>query len=148
MEIKLCDRLSSKTKKATAFVDYDVDWKVSFNLAFLPKPELSSMLGKFNKQVLNKKTHQFEPEVDSERLSEEILRNYVLGWKGVTYEWLNTQVPINLEGIENIKEEIPFSYENLKILADNVYTFDGWILDSVKNGNNFNVAKKEEETKN
>ena len=144
---ELSKLLVSKVRKVSADVTFDKDLKVFFNLNYLPKTELSALLARFAKTVTNKATRQKEQEVDTDKLSEEILRSYVNGWKGVTYEWLSNQIPMELEGIDP-KSEIPFSYENLKLISENMYDFDGWVLESIKDASNFRAIKKEDEIKN
>lgn len=138
----------TKIKKVSAEVVYDKDWKVSFSLNYLPKNELSALLGKFVKPAVGKKAKQGEQEIDTERLSNEILQVYVNGWKGVTYEWLSAQMPLDLSGVEDIKAEIAFSFDNLKVLSENVYEFDGWVLETIKDASNFRAVRKEDELKN
>lgn len=142
--MSLSKLLVAKSKKISADVLFNKDWKVTFNLNYLPKHELNALIGKFSKS----KGRSGEQELDSERLGEELLNTYVNGWKGVTYEWLNEHTPLDLSTIADIKAEIPFSHENLKIISENVYEFDGWLFENVKNGANFRSIKKEDEVKN
>lgn len=145
MGLKLSD-LIVKNKEAKN-IDYDKDWKVGFKICFLSKPELQSLIGRFTKIEFNPKTHLKEENVDSEKLTDEIINKCVAGWYGVTYKWLGTQTPLDFTKIEKPEEELEFNKDNLNTLIKESYGIDSWIIDTVKNAANFN-EKKEDEIKN
>jgi len=128
-------------------ITYDKDWKVAFMLVFISKPEFQSLVSKHSHYNWNPKNHQREDSLDTDSLHEELIKKCVLGWKGVTYEWLRTQTLLDLTGVTNLKEEIDFSEKNLKMLFKICYGLDNWLIETIKNASNFN-EKQDVEIKN
>jgi len=137
--------LVSKEKKAFPVL-FDKDFGVHFNLQFLDKDELQTILARHTKMIKNPKTREVEEKIDAPNMTAEIIDTCVKGWSGVTYYWLARQMNLDLSKIENKKEEVPFSLEDMKILVKEAYGIDSWILDTVRDAANF--CDKEEEQKN
>ena len=124
---------------------YDADFKVSFDLLFLSKSELQTLLSKHTKTEFNPRTHQPTEKVKGDDLTNEVIETCVKGWSGVTYEWLAKM--LNLDISKVVKTDlVPFSMEDMKHLVKETYALDSWILDTVRDAANFSV--KEVETKN
>ena len=134
----------------SAFVKYDEDFGVEFDLLFIQKEELNKITGQFTKMKFNPKTHQKDEVIDSDGLRNRICEKCVKGWKGVTPRWLATMFPIDKEEVEDMEEEIEFSQENLTTIIEKAYGLDGWIFVNVRNGANFNRSQehKDEQIKN
>ena len=139
--IKLSDYVV-KSREPKEIV-YDKDWNIKFKLIFISRPELQVMVGKFTKIDFNRVSHAKEEMVESEKLTDAIMDKCVVGWSGINFKWLSTQMLIPSEQIEST-EEIPFSQDNLKDLIKESYHIGEWIVDNVKNAANFNEKKAEE----
>lgn len=146
MGIDLNSLIVVQKEKVTKDVVYDKDWNIKFKLVFLSKPELQALIGKHTKVDWNKQ-HQKEETLNAEKLTEEILDTCVKGWSGLTYEWLQQHIPLDMSKIDNPKAEIEFSRENLNTIVKNAFGIDSWILESVKNAANFS-EKFQEQVKN
>lgn len=127
-------------------ITFDKDWKVGFKLLFMSRPELQAMIGKYTKIEYNSRTHAKEEVVESEKLTDAIMEKCVVGWSGVNFKWLATQMVISPEKAES-DEEVPFTQDNLKALLKESYGIGEWLVDNVKNAANFN-EKKAAEVKN
>ena len=73
----------------------------------------------------------------------------VLGWSGVTARWLSTVMAINLDLVDDIDKEIPFTQEDLIEITDST-AIDGWLIENIKEISNFNGGQipVEEQLKN
>lgn len=141
-----------KAKNVTeAEVVYDDSRNISFTLKYVDRKKLNDLNKQFTKLKFNNKTHAREETVDYEGLRDEICRTCVLGWKGVTLGWLQTQMPIDPEVVKQngVDTEIEFSEENLKELVNSGNGIDTWILEQVRDPENFKgIAEQKEEVKN
>ena len=138
-----------KAKNVTeSEVVYDDSRHISFTLKYVDRKKLNDLNKQFTKTKFNPKTHQKEESVDYEALRDEICRTCVIGWKGVTLGWLQTQMPIDPEVVKKngIDAEIDFDEENLKELVSSGNGIDTWILEQVRDPENFKgiVAQKEQ----
>jgi hypothetical protein len=146
MNIDLSQIVVKDQKKATNVI-YDKDWKVSFDLMYLSKTELQALIGKHTKIDFNKKTHQKEEVINTETLNEEIAETCIKGWHGVNLKWLSTVLVLDTSKAGNLEEDVDFNKKNLMIVVKNVYGFDNWLIDTIKDASNFS-EKKAEEAKN
>lgn len=141
-----------KAKSALeADVVYDDSRNISFTLKYVDRKRLNDLNKQFTSLKFNPKTHQREENVDYEGLRNEICRSHVLGWKGVTLGWLQTQMPIDPEVVKanGANTEVDFSEENLKELVTSGNGIDTWILEQVRDPENFKgVIEHKEEVKN
>jgi hypothetical protein len=140
--------LKSLLKEVSNWVPFDEDAGVYFNLNFLHKSVIKKINAMNTKKTFNKRTRQPEEELDVEGFKREMFEKSVVGWKGVTYNWLSKQVPLELDKIEDPDAEIPFSQQNLCDVAEMVSNLDIWLLDSVQEGSNFQAIKDEDDLKN
>jgi hypothetical protein len=141
--------LKNLVKKETKnWLPYDQKNNVYFNVSFLHKSELRKINAMNTKKVLNPKTRQMEEELDVESFKEDMFAKTVNDWKGITYRWLASQVPLKTDEIEDMDAEITFSQENLNEIVDMISGLDMWLLDSVQEGANFQKIREEEDLKN
>lgn len=134
----------------TADVEYDADNKVSFTLKYIDKDDLTRLQGKCTaKDKFNSKTHQREDIVDYEKLKKEVCKLGVLGWKGVTLNWIqsiNPRIDLSKYSEEDLNKEIKFSQDNLMFVCNSGYSgIDLWIFDNVRDAKNFTEIKNSEE---
>jgi hypothetical protein len=128
-------------------VVFDKENNVLVKLLYLPRSEVQVIMNRNTKMELNKKSHKFEEVMDGEKLTKDMARTVVKGWKGLTYRYLSTVVVLDETKIPSLDTEIDFNDENLMFLVDNSYEFGSWIVDSVRDASNFS-EKKEVEIKN
>lgn len=134
-----------------AVVVYDDSRNISFTLKYVDRKTLNDLTRQFNKRKFNPKTHQQEEVVDYEALRDEICRRFVTGWTGVTLGWLQTQMPIDPETVKKngADTQVDFSEENLKSLVEAGNGIDTWILEQVRDPENFKqVVDQKEQVKN
>lgn len=141
--------LSSLVKKErpVKFVQYDKNWNVEFKLAYLSRTELQAMIGRNTKIDFDPRTHEKVEKLNAEALSKEISDTCFVGWKGVTPKWVNSVMPLDLESVPNVDEELEFTKENVDTLLKGTYGIESWIFDTIKDAANFS-EKKEAEVKN
>lgn len=66
-------------------------------------------------------------EIDDELFNLVYAKEAFNGWKGLTYKVLSTFVLIDTSSIENMDEEIPFSYEDAAYLLTASQPFESWV---------------------
>lgn len=147
MSIDLNKLLVQSEQRKAKKVVYDKDFGVSFDLMYLSKPEFQALIGKHTKIDFNKKNHKPEETINADALNEEIAETCIKGWEGVTYEWLSKNVEIDLSKVEDKKAKVEYSRNNVLFLMKNVYSFDNWLIETIRDASNFS-EKKEEERKN
>jgi len=138
---------AAKALRKTHDIDFDKSWKVGFKLQFLPKSDLQRMIGKHTTTEFDPKTHDKVETVNNKALTKEIMEVSVIGWFGVTWEWLITQVPLDITDVTDIKEELPFSHDLLFDILEESYDIETWLFNTVKDVTKF-PAKRETEIKN
>ena len=142
--------IKAKSVNETEVV-YDDSRNISFTLRYVDRKKLNDLNKQFTKTKFNPKTHVKEEVVDYEALRDEICRTCVTGWKGVTLGWLQTQMPIDAETVKanGVDTEIDFSEENLKELVTSGNGIDTWILEQVRDPENFKgIVAQQEQVKN
>ncbi len=132
-----------------ADVVYDESHGVSFKLKFIDKSTLLKLNGQFSRMKFNPRTHTKDEELDIDGLKRRLYELGVLGWSGVTARWLSTVMAINLDLVDDIDKEIPFTQEDLIEIADST-AIDGWLIENIKEISNFNGGQipVEEQLKN
>lgn len=132
-----------------ADVVYDESHGVSFKLKFIDKSTLLKLNGQFSRMKFNPRTHTKDEELDTDGLKRRLFELGVLGWSGVTARWLSTVMAINLDLVDDIDKEIPFTQEDLIEITDST-AIDGWLIENIKEISNFNGGQipVEEQLKN
>lgn len=132
-----------------ADVVYDESHGVSFKLKFIDKSTLLKLNGQFSRMKFNPRTQTKDEELDIDGLKRRLYELGVLGWSGVTARWLSTVMAINLDLVDDIDKEIPFTQEDLIEITDST-AIDGWLIENIKEISNFNGGQipVEEQLKN
>jgi hypothetical protein len=128
-------------------ITYDPGNNVKFKIGFMKKAEFQRLIQKHTKLEFNTKTHQREENIHHDNLSREIFQTYVLGWEGVTHEWLSSKIPYETPTGTDPKASVEFSLDNLMDTIEAIYGMDAWLMEAIKNFDNF-AEKRAEETKN
>ena len=116
-------------------------------LANLSRKELTSLRKKCTTNKFNRKTRQFEDELNDEKFVEEFTKSTVKNWKGLKLEFLQDLLLVDLEG-QDATKEMEFSEANAQVLVENSSEFDNWFNEVVFDLENFRTkikgkAKKE-----
>jgi len=110
-------------------------------LANLSRKELTSLRKKCTINKFNRKTRQFEDELNDEKFVEEFTKSTVKNWKGLKLEFLQDLLLVDLENQDPTKE-MEFSEENAKVLVENSSEFDNWLNEVVFDLENFRTKIK------
>ena len=110
-------------------------------LANLSRKELTSLRKKCTTNKFNRKTRQFEDELNDEKFVIEFTKATVKNWKGLKLEFLQDLLLVDLEGQDSNKE-MEFSEENAQVLVENSSEFDNWLNEVVFDLENFRTKIK------
>jgi|TARA_B110000444_G_C18699669_1_gene528331 hypothetical protein len=105
-------------------------------LANLSRKELTNLRKKCTINKFNRKTRQFEDELNDEKFVIEFTRSTVKNWKGLKLEFLQDLLLVDLKG-QDASEEMEFSEENAQTLVENSTEFDNWLNEVVFDLENF-----------
>ena len=114
-------------------------------LANLSRKELTSLRKKCTTNKFNRKTRQFEDELNDEKFVEEFTKSTVKNWKGLKLEFLQDLLLVDLEG-QDATKEMEFSEANAQVLVENSSEFDNWLNEVVFDLENFR-SKEQGKTK-
>ena len=109
--------------------------------ANLSRKELTNLRKKCTTNKFNRKTRQFEDELNDEKFVEEFTKSTVKNWKGLKLEYLQDLLLVDLEGQEPTKE-MEFSEANAQVLVENSSEFDNWLNEVVFDLENFRTKIK------
>ena len=110
-------------------------------LANLSRKELTSLRKKCTTNKFNRKTRQFEDELNDEKFVEEFTKSTVKNWKGLKLEFLQDLLLVDLEG-QDATKEMEFSEANAQVLVENSSEFDNWLNEVVFDLENFRTKIK------
>ena len=110
-------------------------------LANLSRKELTSLRKKCTTNKFNRKTRQFEDELNDEKFVEEFTKSTVKNWKGLKLEFLQDLLLVDLEG-QDANKEMEFSEANAQVLVENSSEFDNWLNEVVLDLENFRTKIK------
>jgi hypothetical protein len=105
-------------------------------LANLSRKELTNLRKKCTINKFNRKTRQFEDELNDEKFIVEFTRSTVKNWKGLQLGFLQDLLLVDLKG-QDEKSEMEFSEENAQSLVENSTEFDNWLNEVVFDLENF-----------
>jgi hypothetical protein len=105
-------------------------------LANLSRKELVNLRKKCTINKFNRKTRQFEDELNDEKFVIEFTRSTVKNWKGLQLGFLQDLLLVDL-GDQDPTKELEFSEENAQQLVENSSEFDNWLNEVVFDLENF-----------
>ena len=120
----------------TTWVEFPGLLGFEVELANLSRKELTNLRKKCTINKFNRKTRQFEDELNDEKFVEEFTRSTVKNWKGLKLEFLQDLLLVDLEGQDSTKE-MEFSEANAQVLVENSSEFDNWLNEVVFDLENF-----------
>jgi hypothetical protein len=105
-------------------------------LANLSRKELVNLRKKCTINKFNRKTRQFEDELNDEKFVKEFSKATVQNWKGLKLEFLEDLLLVDLKG-QDPKKELEYSEDNALQLVENSSEFDNWLNEVVFDLDNF-----------
>tara|TARA_R110002074_G_scaffold118839_2_gene251737 strand:- start:13959 stop:14408 length:450 start_codon:yes stop_codon:yes gene_type:complete len=120
----------------TTWVEFPGLLGFEVELANLSRKELTNLRKKCTINKFNRKTRQFEDELNDEKFVIEFTRSTVKNWKGLKLEFLQDLLLVDLKG-QDASEEMEFSEENAQTLVENSTEFDNWLNEVVFDLENF-----------
>jgi hypothetical protein len=115
-------------------------------LANLSRKELTNLRKKCTINKFNRKTRQFEDELNDEKFVVEFTKATVKNWKGLKLEYLQDLLLVDLKG-QDSTSEMEFSEENAQVLVENSTEFDNWLNEVVFDLENFRSQEQAKDTK-
>jgi hypothetical protein len=125
----------------TTWVEFPGLTGFEVELANLSRKELTNLRKKCTINKFNRKTRQFEDELNDEKFVEEFTKATVKNWKGLKLEYLQDLLLVDLEGQDSTKE-MEFSESNAQVLVENSSEFDNWLNEVVFDLENFRSKSK------
>ena len=125
----------------TTWVDFPGLDGFEVELANLSRKELTNLRKKCTINKFNRKTRQFEDELNDEKFVVEFTRSTVKNWKGLKLEFLQDLLLVDLKD-QDSKKELEFSEENAQVLVENSTEFDNWLNEVVFDLENFRTKEQ------
>ena len=120
----------------TTWVEFPGLLGFEVELANLSRKELTSLRKKCTINKFNRKTRQFEDELNDEKFVVEFTKATVKNWKGLKLEYLQDLLLVDLKD-QNPEDEMEFSETNAQVLVENSSEFDNWLNEVVFDLENF-----------
>ena len=120
----------------TTWVEFPGLLGFEVELANLSRKELTNLRKKCTINKFNRKTRQFEDELNDEKFVVEFTRSTVKNWKGLQLGFLQDLLLVDLKD-QDSKKELEFSEENAQVLVENSTEFDNWLNEVVFDLENF-----------
>ena len=120
----------------TTWVEFPGLLGFEVELANLSRKELVNLRKKCTINKFNRKTRQFEDELNDEKFVIEFTKATVKNWKGLQLGYLQDLLLVDLKG-QNSESEMEFSEENAQQLVENSSEFDNWLNEVVFDLENF-----------
>jgi len=110
-------------------------------LANLSRKELVNLRKRCTTNKFNRKTRQFEDELNDDKFVVEFTKATVKDWKGLKLGYLEDLILVDLKG-ENPDDEMQYTQENAQVLVENSSEFDNWLNEVVFDLENFRSKKQ------
>jgi hypothetical protein len=130
------DLKSLLVDRKTTWVEFPGLLGFEVELANLSRKELVNLRKKCTINKFNRKTRQFEDELNDEKFVIEFTKATVKGWKGMKLSYLEDLLLVDLKG-QDPEAEMDFTEENAQSLVENSSEFDNWLNEVVFDLENF-----------
>ena len=114
-------------------------------LANLSRKELMNLRKKCTINKFNRKTRQFEDELNDEKFVIEFTKATVKNWKGLKLAFLEDLLLVDLKG-QDPETEMNYNEENAIQLVENSSEFDNWLNEVVFDLENFRSKEQGKDT--
>jgi|TARA_B100001079_G_scaffold214563_1_gene189135 hypothetical protein len=128
------------TPSKTVTMEYPGIDGLTIDITYLAREELLKLRNRCLKQKFNKKTRQFEEQLDDDRFLTEYVKGVIQGWTGLKYKNLGELLLVDVSHLEP-EDELPFSQENGELLMKNSSDFDTWVTEITSDLENFTESK-------
>jgi len=115
-------------------------------LANLSRKELVNLRKKCTQNKFNRKTRQFEDELNDDKFVIEFTKATVKNWRGLKLDFLEDLLLVDLKG-QDPETQMDYSEENAQTLVENSSEFDNWLNEVVFDLENFRSKEQEEDIK-
>ena len=112
-------------------------------LANLSRKELVNLRKRCTTNKFNRKTRQFEDELNDDKFVKEFTKATVKNWKGLQLGYLEDLILVDLKG-QDPKAEMEYSEDNAQVLVENSSEFDNWLNEVVFDLENFRSKEQTE----
>ena len=120
----------------TTWVEFPGLLGFEVELANLSRKELTNLRKKCTINKFNRKTRQFEDELNDEKFVIEFTKATVKNWKGLKLEYLQDLLLVDLKD-QDAETEMEFTEGNAQVLVENSTEFDNWLNEVVFDLENF-----------
>mgnify|MGYP003154416690 CR=1 FL=1 len=131
---------SLMTPSKTVTMEYPGIDGFTVDITYLAREELLKVRNKCVKQKFNKKTRQFEDELDEDRFLTEYVKGVIRGWTGLKYADLGQLLLVDVSA-QDPEGELVYSQENAEVLMKNSNDFDTWVTEITGDLENFTESK-------
>ena len=131
---------SLMTPSKTVTMDFPGIDGFTVDITYLAREELLKLRNRCLKQKFNKKTRQFEEELNDDRFLTEYVKGVIQNWSGLKYRRLEELLLVDVSHLDP-EDELPFSQDNAELLMKNAADFDTWVTETVGNLENFTDSK-------
>ena len=131
---------SLMTPSKTVTMEYPGIDGFKVDITYLAREELLKVRNKCVKQKFNKKTRQFEDELDEDRFLTEYVKGVIRGWTGLKYADLSQLLLVDVSA-QDPEGELVYSQENAEVLMKNSNDFDTWVTEITGDLENFTESK-------
>jgi len=125
----------------TTWVDFPGLEGFEVELANLSRKELVNLRKRCTVNKFNRKTRQFEDELNDDKFIIEFTRATVKNWKGLKLGYLEDLLLVDLKG-QDPEAKMEYSEENAQSLVENSSEFDNWLNEVVFDLENFRSPKQ------
>ena len=130
----------------TTWVEFPGLLGFEVELANLSRKELVNLRKKCTINKFNRKTRQFEDELNDEKFVVEFTKATVKNWRGLKLDFLEDLLLVDLKG-QDPETEMDYSEENAQTLVENSSEFDNWLNEVVFDLENFRSKEQDTNTK-
>lgn len=120
----------------SAWIDYPGLDGFKVNIAHIAREKLVKIRKNCLETTFDRRTRTPVESLNDQKFLREFVQAAVLDWKGLTFAYLDTLLPVDVSK-QDPKAELPFSLENAVILASQSTDFDTWISEVVYDLENF-----------
>jgi hypothetical protein len=131
---------SLMTPSKTVTMDYPGIDGFTVDITYLAREELLKLRNRCLKQRFNKKTRQFEEELNDDRFLTEYVKGVIQSWSGLKYSRLEELLLVDVSHLSP-DDELSYSQENAELLMKNAPDFDTWVTETVSDLENFTDSK-------
>ena len=130
----------------TAWIDFPGLEGFSVEIANLSRKEIQGLRKKCTTTKFDRKTRQAVEDLNEEKFVTEFSKAVIKNWKGLTLEYLETLLLVDIEG-KDPKAELDYSIDNAETLVNSSSEFDTWLNEVVFDLDNFRSRGKRKTAK-